>query len=283
MNPSASSWRLTYEISPIFLTSGIVGNLPGAMTPLIAYTEGNSFGSILGGGSEQELDNYFAHFSQVPGSTMISNAIGQYPFANISVAANAIIFEPLTVSLIMLCPARSAGGYVERQAILTSLKRTLDSHNLAGGTYSIATPNFLYTDCVMVRMVDASIGETRQPQYRYQLDFIQPLVSEEGAKQSYNNLMAKIGGQTQLQAADANWSNVPNSVGNPASGASPSIIPTTKTDPGQGFAPTGDLTTGSALISGFGSTALSAVAQPSESFTPGTLDVTPSDLNINPL
>lgn len=240
MTPGEVQFKLTYEISPIFLTGGIAGSMPGATVPIISYTDGNLFGSILAAGQEQALDNFFAHFIPVAGSTLVNNAIGKYPLANQSVAANALIFEPLRISLVMICPARREGDFRQRQAIITSLKRTLDAHHLAGGTYTIATPTFLYTDCVMTGFSDASGGETRQPQYRYQLDFEQPLISQQAAQQSYNNLMAKIGSQTQL-TPDANgeigWSNTGNTVGNPESGAAPEIVPPNQTDPGLGFAP----------------------------------------------
>lgn len=250
MSAGEIQYRLAFEISPIYLTGGIAQNVPGATIPLISYTEGEGFDNILEASSNKSLDDYFAHFIPIPGSLLVNNAIGQYPFANQSVAANAIIFEPLQISLLMICPARAPGGMLSKQSVMTSLKRTLDEHNLAGGMYSIATPSFLYENCVMLRMIDASIGETRQVQYRYQLDFLRPLVTLEEAQQSYNNLMAKINSQTQIQA-DANgeigWSGSGIATGNPSSGVSSDIVPATGTDPGLGYAPSTQITDPSSI------------------------------------
>jgi hypothetical protein len=238
ISSGGAAFSMAFEISPIYLTRGLAGNIPGATVPLISYTETNiSFTDPLSGVQGQSLDDYFAHFIPVPGSTLENNAVGQYPLANQSVAANAVIFEPLSISLVMICPANKPGGYRNRAAVLTSLKNTLRAHNLAGGTYTIATPAYLYVDCVMLRMTDASSGETRQAQYRYQLDFYQPLVTEEAVRQSYNNLMAKIGSQTQIGTdanGNANWSGVQNTVGNPSSGAAPSIVPDDPNQSGNG-------------------------------------------------
>lgn len=239
MTPGQAAFRLAFEISPIYLTGGVAGNVPGATIPIISFTEGGGFGNILGAGSGVDLDKFFAHFRPLPGSRLVSNAIGTYPFANQSVAANALISSPLTVSLLMVCPSRNPGDYTRRQAVITSLIRTLETHNLAGGTYSVATPSYLYTDCIMTAFTDASSGETKQAQYAFQIDFQKPLISAQEAQQRYNNMMAKVGSQTQMQPnsnGDLTWSNVNNSVGNPGSGASPSMVPTTNPNPGQGFA-----------------------------------------------
>src|SRR5687767_5118560 len=147
MTPGMAAFRLAYEISPIYLTGGVAGNVPGATVPIISYTEGGGFSQIIRAGEGADLDSFFAHYMPLPGSKLISNAIGQYPFANQSVAANALITSPLNISLMMICPSRNAGDYSRRQAVITSLIRTLEAHNLAGGTYTIATPSFLYTDC----------------------------------------------------------------------------------------------------------------------------------------
>jgi hypothetical protein len=287
MSPGEAEFKLACEISPIYLTRGIAGNVPGATVPLISYTENaNSITAAQVGDSS--LDSFFAHFVPVPGSSLENNAVAHYPFSNQDVAANAIIFEPLTVSLVMICPVNTPGGYRTKSSILTSLKNTLRAHNLAGGTYSVATPAYLYVDCILLRMVDASSGgETRQAQYRYQLDFYQPLVTEEGAAQSYNNLMSKIGSQTRItpdENGNVNWSGAGNTVGNPTSGAAPTIIPSTKADPGLGFAPSGNLTPGGALGGsgpGFNSPLSTAVAVDSETDSAiSSLGQTPGTINV---
>lgn len=256
MSPGEVAFKLAFQICPIYLTGGIAGSMPGATVPLISFTQGDIFGSILdiGLSSEEDLDRFFAHFRPLPGATLLNNSVGQFPFANRAVAANAIIFEPLQVSLLMTCPVQTLGGYPMRQSTLSSLKRTLDAHNLAGGTYSIATPGYLYTDCLFVRMTDASTGETKQVQYQYQLDFLQPLVTQEGAQQAYNNLMSVIGAQTQLQPngqGQISWSGLGNTVNNDASGASTTVVPGNQGDPGLGFAPASQNAGGTTAAQGF--------------------------------
>ncbi len=253
MTPGQANFKLAYEISPIYLTGGVAGNVPGGTVPLINYTQGGIFSSLIAPGSELNLDNFFAYFRPLPGSKLLSNAVGEYPFANQSVAANAIITMPLLISLMMICPRRQAGDYALFQATITSLKSTLESHILAGGTFTVATPAFLYTNCLMIGFTDASGGETAQAQYQYQLDFRRPLISSDEAAQAYNNLMAKTASQT---AFNPDATSDPNSVqattvGNSGSGASPPVVPNSAPNPSNGFAPSPPTEPGENL-SGFG-------------------------------
>lgn len=289
-SPGEAQWQLTYQISPIFMTGGLAGSMPGATVPLISYTEGNLFGSLLDAGVDRPLDSFFAQFMPVAGSLLGNYAVGKYPFANQQVAANAIIFEPLRVSMVMICPMRRAGDPSQHQAVITSLVRTLNAHILAGGTFSVATPKFLYIDCLLTGFSDASGGETKQPQYRYQLDFEKPLISQQEAQQSYNNLMAKIGAQTQL-TPNANgeiaWSGVNNTVDNAGSGAATNIIPSTRSDPGLGFAPSVvDRKDAGSPGSGFAGTldrdraSVTPTSQPTSPSPAGTAILNASEMNI---
>ena len=188
-------FKLGYELSPILLTNGIASLIPFQMLPIVALTEAENFVfGLLNGPSVPSLDQFFAHWKPVGGTTLIDNQIGQYPFANQAVAANAIIAQPLQISMLMYCPVQVAGGYTSKLATLTVLQQTLAQHNAAGGTYTVATPAQIYTNCLLVKVTDVSGGEAKQVQYAWQFDFIQPLVTVNQAAQVYNTLMNAIGG-----------------------------------------------------------------------------------------
>jgi hypothetical protein len=209
-NAARSAYDIAFQVSPIILTGGIVANTNGSALPIIALTgQVASFaqGALTGGLS---LDDFYARFLPLPGSTVISNAIGMYPFANQDVAANAIIRQPLNISLQMIAPVKDAGGYFTKLAIFTALQQSLQSHNAAGGTYSIATPSYIYTACIMTGMTDITSGETKQQQVAWQLDFVQPLVTQQQAQSSYSGLMSKLAGGQQAGSSWSGLSGVPS-------------------------------------------------------------------------
>lgn len=219
----AVAYRLAFEVSPVILTGGIA-DLMGGMLPLISITEGLNFLTGLLSGGEVSLDNFFARFKPVAGSSLINNSLGTYPFANQQVAANAIISEPRNVSLAMLCPVREAYGYFTKLAIMSALVSALEQHNQAGGTYTISTPSYLYTDCIMTSMKDVTSGESKQVQMAYQMDFVQPLLTEASAQQAQNSLMSKISSGTAINGTPS-WSGLASAISNPSSLIGTSIIP----------------------------------------------------------
>ena len=217
-------WKLGYEVSPVILTGGVASLIPGGMLPIIAITQAASFTlGLLQGEVDIDLDSYFAHFKPLPGATLVNNQIGRYPFANQTVAANAIIAEPLAVSLLMNCPANSQGGYVSKLLTMTSLKAVLDQHNLSGGTYTIATPSYLYTNCILTNLRDVSGGEGKQVQTMWQWDFEQPLISQADAAQALGGLLTKIGGGLPISGPPT-WSGLASAVGSQVSGAASSLL-----------------------------------------------------------
>lgn len=206
-SPGQVIWDLAFQKSPIILTNGIASGINGPGIPIIALTESlNLVTGLLTGENGPTLDNFFATFIPVPGGTLIDQTIGEYPFANQAVAANAVIANPLTISLRMICPARQRFGYFTRLAIMTALQMTLAKHNAAGGTYTVATPTFFYTNCVMLRMSDITGGESAQPQTEWQLDFRKPLLTQNDAAGAQNSLMSKLTGGTQISGDSAWWS-----------------------------------------------------------------------------
>lgn len=194
ISPGYVAFKLAFQISPIILTRGIATNFGvGGLLPIVALTEGANFAiGLLTGGPNIELDDFFAHYTPMPGTTLQANDVAMYPFANQAIAANAIIAKPLNVSLMMNISVRKPLGYAIKLATMTALQKTLAQHNGMGGTYSIVTPSYIFVDCIMTAMRDISSGESKQSQYMWQLDFIQPLVSLQAANGALNTAMQKI-------------------------------------------------------------------------------------------
>lgn len=219
-------WKMAYQLSPITLTGGIAENMPGGTLPIIALTEASRFtDGLLAGPDNIELDEFFANFEPVTGSTLIDQDVPTYPFANQVVAANAVIAKPLTVSLQMLCTSSGANDYYKRAATMAALQASLYKHNSQGGTYTVATPLFTYTDALMIALRDVTSGESKQPQTHWQWDFLKPLLTEEQANQAQNLLMSKISSGTPIQPENPGWSGISNTIGQPTSLATPSLIP----------------------------------------------------------
>jgi hypothetical protein len=201
-----SAYDLAFQVSPIMLTGGeyptpfpIIG-LTGQLSSLLQ-------GAVSNGVS---LDDFYARYLPLPGSNVINNAIGMYPFANQQVAANAIIQQPKNISLMMLAPVRDSGGYLTKLAIFTALQTALENHNNAGGTYTIATPAFIYTDCVMTAMTDVTSGDTKQRQVQWQIDFVKPLVALADANAAFSAQINKITGGSVLTTSLPSGINAPS-------------------------------------------------------------------------
>lgn len=226
-----AAYKLAFEISPITLTGGIALNIPGGMLPLLAISQSGSYSGLISGGANVDLDDYFANFFPLPGSTLIDQQIGHYPFANQTVAANAIIVQPLHVSLIMRVPVRDTGGYALKLAQMTAIQATLHQHNISGGTYTVATPSYFYTDCVMLDMVNQDSGETFQAQISWRLDFEQPLISLQDAANAQNVMMSQL--TSGVQTTGANFGLAPT-VGIPPSLATSNIAPTAQASASSG-------------------------------------------------
>ena len=217
MNAIQSIYQLAYEISPIILTNGIAQQIPGQMLPLVAITEAANFaGQLLGGNPSFTINSFAGHFRPLPGTTLIENEIGDYPFANQTVAANAIIAKPLKVSMLMNAPANTQGGYPAKIITFSALKATLDQHNQSGGTYTVLTPSYIYTNCIMTHMVDVSRPDSQQPQNAWQFEFTKPLLTANEVQSVLNSLMSKMENQLPLQTDQATWSGIDATTSNPA-------------------------------------------------------------------
>jgi hypothetical protein len=219
MNLGLSVYKLGFQVSPIILTNGIADGIPGKMLPIVAITEaGNFLSGLLQGNLDTNLDNFFAQFRVLPGATLVNNQLGKYPFANQTVAANAIITQPKAVSFHMTCPARGDGGYFSKFITMMALTKVLEKHAQLGGTYTLATPTNIFTNCILLSLRDVSDGSSKQAQTAFQWDFEQPLIALDTAQNAYNTLMAKISGGLPTGGA---WTGPAATIGAGVDGLSP--------------------------------------------------------------
>jgi hypothetical protein len=193
--------KVNYQITPIILTGGIAANIPGGGLPMInllgiGATSSTEITTLPG-----DLDEAFGAFNVLPGGTLVTQSIGKYPFANQEVAANAVIREPLTISVIMDAPMRPLNHmqnidvWAIKQTAFTALREALNQHNNIGGLYTIATPAYIYTNCIMLNMTDNSRGNNSLPQNAWRFDFERPLVALAELDVVYNSFMGKINAQ----------------------------------------------------------------------------------------
>lgn len=233
-----TAWKMTYELSPIILSGGLAQNIPGNMLPIISITESINFvRGLLSGADNLDVNNFFAFYRPLPGAKLISNDYGKYPFANQAVAANAIIANPLPISLRMTCPVKGDGGYAAKIATMMALQAALASHGNSGGTYIVATPAYIYTNCLLIDLTDVSAQVSKQPQTEWQWDFHKPLLTLADAEQAQNSLLSKISGGQALPGDPPSATGLASAVGSNAGNATPAIAPAASGTGGAGATP----------------------------------------------
>ena len=197
-------FQAAYEISPIILQDGIA-TFAGGYLPITALTAFGDISTLISG------DQFFAHYRPLPGGTLEEWQIAEYPFANLTVAANSVIQQPLKISMLMECPAQNGGGYILKQGILTAMKLALDNHILAGGTFTVITPAYTYTNCLLTSLRDVTSPSDKQVQKSFQWDFTQPLLTDSGAKQVLGSLMTKYQNGLPQSAVnlEGSWNSTP--------------------------------------------------------------------------
>lgn len=234
ISPGLAQYRLSYELAPIILTGGVAQAIPGGMLPMVSITQAADFTTgLLSPGEGLTLDDFFANFQPLPGATLIDNEVSLYPFANMAVAANAIIAKPLYISMIMFCPAKGAGGYALKQATLTALQSTFSAHNTQGGTYTVATPSYTWTNCIMLKMQDVSTALSKQVQTAWRIDFFQPLVTLAAAAAAQNAMMSKLTSGVQN---DGSLSGLSPVLGTAPTVTTPGVAPAAQSTAGSGIA-----------------------------------------------
>lgn len=209
MNLYENAFALAFQKTPILLVDGIAKYVPGGVLPIAVLTEGVSIVNGLLGGSILDVDTLTTNFEPAAGSTLVVNDIATYPFLNQATAANAVVKKPNRITMNMTRPATTTnGGYVAKPVLFTALKVALDNHTDLGGTYTVLTPSFIYTDCLLRSLVDLSgfSDQVKQVQYKWAFEFEQPLLNESQLKAELGTLMSKFADGVPSPGG-LNWSN----------------------------------------------------------------------------
>jgi hypothetical protein len=195
--------QLLYQLTPIWLQNGIATNSAGGYLPILAILNYEVFAALnnLAGQSQAvqnamqsdwSFENAFAIFQPAPGGSLVKQSIAEYPFANLNVAANATLRDPLNVSMIMMTPMKEPHAWALKASRMTSLKAVLDEHNNLGGTYIVFTPAYIYSDMCIEALTDASTAASPLPQNTWRWDFTKPLVSMQDIYGAESNLISKL-------------------------------------------------------------------------------------------
>jgi hypothetical protein len=188
--------KLTYQVSPIFLTGGAIAQVPGGVLPLMWLTQrqgdpAHAYNVNVGNLPPLpiiDLDDAFGAFTVLPTGSLVKQTVATYPFANQFTAANATIKEPIDVSLLMDAPMRGPNAWANKFAIMTALKATLETHNNNGGTYTVMTPAFMYIDMILLDVSDASRSSANSalPQNAWKFSFTKPLITQTDLQAAYD-------------------------------------------------------------------------------------------------
>ncbi|HCL6004029.1 hypothetical protein N5D10_11230 [Citrobacter freundii] len=208
LNYLGQAFKLAFEISPILLVDGIAADIPGGVMPIAVLTEGISVADGLLHGDIGKGPT--AAFTPMAGTTLIQQDIGNLNFYNLVTAANSVVNKPNRVLLQMIRPAfTSGGGYATKGMTFTALKLALDMHNQSGGSYTVLTPSFIYTGCLMRQLIDVSgfSEQNKQVQHTWQFEFDQPLLAISQLEAALGNLMDKF--ETGMPSSGGlSWSGV---------------------------------------------------------------------------
>lgn len=193
LNYLGQAFRLAFEVSPIILVDGIASDIPGGVMPIAVLTEGLS---VIDGLLHGEIGKGpTAHFTPMAGTTLIQQDIGNLNFYNQVTAANDVVRKPNRVLMQMLRPASTQdGGYATKGMTFSALKLALDMHNQQGGCYTVMTPSFIFTQCLLRTLTDTSgfSEQNKQVQYSWQFEFEQPLITLEQVNSVLGGLMSKF-------------------------------------------------------------------------------------------
>lgn len=213
-------YKLGFEISPVILCDGVAQSIPGGMLPIVALTQSASYVTgLLGGAIElTDMDKYFCHWKAAQGGTMVDYDIGRYPFANQAVAANALLSQPLRVSLLMDAPVNENTGAMTKLVTLSGLQMVLQAHANLGGTFTVATPSLIYSNCILRTVRDVTSSNEPLPQRQWLWEFEQPLITETSAEQATNSYLSKI--DNGDKATESAWTSTVLAIGNTSLGSS---------------------------------------------------------------
>jgi len=242
-----SDFQLSYEISPIILVGGIAGT---GMLPLISILSSQNYEQgVTGPATGISNNDYFGHFRILPGGTLMDNEVAMYPLANQSVAANAVITNPLRFSVEMLVPANDQISLQQKLSIITNLKSKLDDHTAQGGWYNVATPSYIYQGCLLLNITDGNDDdEGSQPQVRWVWNFVQPLITLAAAQAAQNQAMAKISNQTKNSGDPPGSATVSAGIGQPSSNIVQNVVPAASSPGGSNVAPSSGIPGGTTNV-----------------------------------
>jgi hypothetical protein len=228
-----SQVQLLYQLTPIWLQNGIASSIPGgAYLPILSILNYEVWAALqIGSGStvvadDWNFENAFAIFQTAPGGSLVRQSIAEYPFANLNVAANAALRNPLNISMIMMTPMKEESAWAMKQARMSNLKAVLDVHNNLGGTYIVFTPGYIYNNMAMTDLTDVSTAASPLPQNTWRWDFTAPLISMQDIYNVESNLIQKLtaGLQTTGQLTSAVTAlGISASVANIGQGTTPPI------------------------------------------------------------
>jgi len=92
---------------------------------------------------------------------------------------------------------------------LTALQTEIQTHISQGGTFTVITPAYTYTNCLLTGIRDVSSAGDKQVQLMYQWDFVQPLITVTGALQVLGSLLQNIGAgnpvPTNITSTASSW------------------------------------------------------------------------------
>ncbi|HBA6844198.1 hypothetical protein ACX3SZ_23955 [Escherichia coli] len=212
LNYFGQAFKLAFEVSPILLVDGIASKIPGGMMPIAVLTEGLSIANGLLHGEIRTRS--MAAFTPMAGTTLVQQDICNLNFYNQVTAANATVRKPNRVVMQMIRPASTEdGGYTTKGMTFTALKMALDMHNQYGGCYTVLTPSFIYTRCLMRSFIDTSgfSEQNKQVQHTWQIEFEQPLSSVEQTVKTLASILDKFDKGMPSDGA-LSWAGIQNQV-----------------------------------------------------------------------
>ncbi|HHT8991152.1 TPA: hypothetical protein ACT5B2_000124 [Burkholderia cenocepacia] len=195
MSLTRDAWKALYETNPILLNGGIAGDI-GIPLPIGSILSLSTSGlssvlSLLSGSSAPMSINEIS-FKPLPGTSLYSAQNPTYPTADMRTAANASILLPTQISMNMIFPAQSAGGYEVKSAALAALKSILEQHQSLGGSFTVIHPAYVYTGCLLNQLVDQT-SRTKNVATEWLWVFDRPLVTEDsGLGKALNGTMQAI-------------------------------------------------------------------------------------------
>lgn len=180
-------FEIVHELSPILLKNGIAEQWPEKLQPIGIITQ------PLPPLPNTQNGGFFAHWKTLPGGTLMNNSVAQYPLANQATAGNAIVQQPINISMLMYCPATGTYDTGLRKLFITNILTSINEHVRRGGLFVIFTPLSIYDNCLLTGIRDASEGSVPELQNALIFDFIKPMImDEQEAETAQNIFMSKI-------------------------------------------------------------------------------------------